>query len=466
MKKSIRTKISVLFLCVIIGCMAIMSLGCDLFLRPLFIHDSKKSMKRYGSEVCASVENEDDMESIRILLDKINNSYLIHTVVLSADYNVLVNENGSGTGTISNSMQRTIDWLREYEAEEGMEEPFFRERYDDNYQIRRLFYVQKTKNGKYVIMDKAVKGMEQDSQLVLVFITIMGLTVAVLGCVFWNFLTRPFTGQMEKMSQITRDISRLNFDEKINYHSQDEIGILAESIDELSDRLRESIEKLQSDIVRRKLLIRNISHELKTPITTIRGYAENTQIVTEGNERVQKYCEIMIEECDEIERLVSEMLEMSRLEDSEANERTVIESKKLFDSIRQKAEMEFPGIEIKYQTEDCTMMGNEKLLERAVQNYIRNAVKYGKADGKITVSGSWDQENFRITVTNEGTDIPQGELDVIWDVFYKGDKSRKRDKSHGVGLSIVHQTAKLLHGNVGVSSQDGLTAFWICVPLA
>lgn len=464
-KKSLRTKVVLTFLAEIFGCMTIVILSCNLLLRPVFINDSKKSMERYGAEVCTALEQGKEMDQIIGILDKVNTAYLIRTTILSEDFRLLFNEDGKSSGTLSKSMQRLIGWIQEYEKEDNAKTSYFKERYDDNYQIRRLFYIKKTKDHQYVIMDKAIKGIEQDTQLITIFITIMGITVALIGGISWSFLTRPFTSQMEKMSRITKQISELNFEEKINYYSEDEVGVLSESIDELSERLKNSIESLQKDIESRKLLIRNISHELKTPITTIRGYAENTQIVAADNEKIERYCDIMIEECDEIDRLVSEMLEMSRLEDSESYEKTLLKTETLFESIHQKMQIEFPKRDIIFDAESCELAGNEPLLQRAVQNYVRNAVKYGTPGGKIQVNGRKKKSAYVISVVNEGNVIPEEEQEAIWDVFYKGDKARKRDKSHGIGLSIVKQIACLHGGGVGVESKDGITAFWIWLPV-
>ena len=106
-------------------------------------------------------------------------------------------------------------------------------------------------------------------------------------------------------------MSQLDFSEKVNYRSNDEIGTLAESIDHLSDKLRENIEQMQRELERRKALIRNISHEIRTPVTTIRGYAENTQIVGPENKKIMHYSDIIIEECDALDDMVKEILEFS-----------------------------------------------------------------------------------------------------------------------------------------------------------
>lgn len=464
MKNSFRTRIILMFLAAVIGCMAVMIIGCNLFLRPLFINDSKKNMKKYAAEVCAALESEEEPEKVKKLLDQINNAYMIKTMILSREKDLIYNENGDSTTVNSRSMEYMIEWLREYEAEEEITEPFFKERYDENYQIQRLIYVQKTSDYRYVVMNKAIKGIEQDMQLVSIFITLMGVVAAVIGAVSCGFITKPLVSQMEKISRVTQKMAQLDFDEKIAIHSQDEVGILAESIDDMSERLKKCLEELWRDLESRKNLVRNLSHELKTPITTIRGYVENTQIVAADQERIQKYCRIMLEECDEMEHLIGEMIEMSRLESGDSYEMLPFDTEALFKRIRQKNQVQFPHTDFLYQTEPCILYGNAVLLERAVQNYIQNAVKYGAKDSQITIEGKREAQKYLIFVTNEGNTIPQEEQEELWEVFYKSDKSRKRNKSHGIGLAIVRQISQLLNGGVAVQSGDGKTTFLIWIP--
>lgn len=462
MKHSFRTKVVATFLLIMFGCMLILILSCEFLLRPMFINDSKKNMIRYAGQVQTALKENDD--HIPGLLYRINTEYLIRTTVLDKKREVLFSEAGDSI-TSSKSTIQLIERIDEYESEQEKEEAYFRERYNRDDQIRRLFYIVKTADGGYIIMNKAIKGIEQDVRLVTVFITIMGLLAAGLGSISWILLTRPFTRQMKKMSRITHAMSQLEFEEKINYESSDEIGLLADSIDGLSDHLKASIEELRADVERRKMLLRSLSHELKTPITTIRGYAENTQIIAGGNEKIQRYCTVMIEECDEIDRLVEGMLEMSRMESSEyVCETEERRSRELFDGLRMKAGMECPQADIVFHCEERMIRCNMILLERAVLNYIKNAVKYGRPGGRIRVDGSTSKDRFVISVTNPGNGIPKEEQSMIWDAFYKKDRSRTRDKSHGLGLTIVHQIALLHGGGVALDSGKEETTFSIWIP--
>lgn len=464
LKKSFRLKVAVAFLIGILGCMLAMSLMCELLLRPLFINDSKQSMQDYGRKVARALNRGSD--TIAELLQSINDEYLIKITVLDEDMQVCYAGYGDSSNPQAKNVRSAQKWVAGYleEHEEGT--PYFKELYNEEDRIRRVIHVRKSKSGYYIVLNKPIKGIEQNVQLVSRFILITGISMAFVITVLWSILTRPFVSQMEKMSRVTRKMSQLDFEEKVGYRSSDEIGVLAESINDMSDSLKESIETLQENLERRKILIRNISHELKTPITTIRGYAEHTQAMLPEHEKVSRYCDIMIEECDSIDRLVGSMLEMSRLESGETvYEMQQVNTKGLAEQLMKRVAVELPQAGVAADCEDGLLYANPYLLECALFNYLDNAVKYGKPGADIRLTGRREEERYVYTVINEGTPISEEEMEDIWDVFYKTDKSRKRNNGYGIGLSIVRQAAKLHGGGVDVSCENGKTAFSLWIPM-
>ena len=258
-------------------------------------------------------------------------------------------------------------------------------------------------------------------------------------------------------------MAQLNFDEKINYNSPDEVGLLARSIDEMSDELKTSIEKLRKDVERRQRLIRDISHELKTPVTTVRGYTENIQIMVPDNPRVQRYCDIMLEECDVINDLVQEMLYMSKLEDETFEcKKELFTADKLKDRILSKAENEFPGENVIIDMYPAEIYADISLMERAVYNYVTNAIKHKTEGTSVEIKGYIQEGKYVFAVTNEGAEISPEEKEVLWDVFYKRDQSRTRGEGgHGIGLAIVKRIADLHGGEVDLLSENGRNTFYI-----
>lgn len=462
MRFGFRWKLVAVFLAVIIFSMMALTLLSSVILKPVFVTNSKNTMIDYGVQINSCISEGE--EKIDALLEEINISYGITTHITDAQGEILYSySKKTRLGDVRHNYQRYIE---KYNSKNDGKDYYFINKTDDANNEKKIIYISKAVNGNYIIMNKAVKGIEQDINIVSVFIMIMGCTLAVIGTFIWSVFTKYFTDNMKKMSRITRKMSELNFEEKINHRSRDEIGILAESIDTLSEELKSSIEELKNDVENRKRLVRDISHELKTPITTVKGYLENIQVMTEDNEKLQRYCRIATEECDEINALVEEMLEMSRMEsDGYSCDMEMINTEQIAEIVKNKTDAEYPSQEIRMSFEPSEFMCNSVLISRAIMNYVKNAVKYGEKNQAIEISGAVQGERYIFKVTNSGAEIPYEERDSLWDLFYKNDKSRKRDSSHGIGLAMVKRIAEIHGGDVGVISKDHKNTFYLYVPL-
>lgn len=461
MKKSFRLKVIAVFLAGIVLSVFAMTFLSSLLLRPIFIFNSKRTMEEYAVQIETCLKS--GVDNIEKLLEEINISYGITTHI--ADENGKIHYSYTKNRINNLLSQKYRKWINLYYEKDIDDNYYFRERTDESDMVKKIIYVGKASDGKFIIMNKAIKGIDQDVKLVSIFIMIMGFTVAVIGTAVWSIFTKSFTDNIMKMSRITQKMSELNFDEKINHKSDDEIGVLAESIDVLSEELKGSIKGLKDDVERQKRLIRDISHELKTPVTTVKGYIENIQFLTDGNEKLTTYCKIAAEECDEIDSLVEEMLEMSRLEnegyicDMEETNTSVIA-----DAILNKLETEFREYNFDTDFAPATIKCNSVLISRAVLNFIKNAAKHGKAGAEIQIRGEKKDGMYFFKVTNEGSEISDEEKKHIWDLFYKNDKSRKRNNSHGIGLSMVRQIVSLHSGKVGIESKEGKNTFYFSLP--
>lgn len=462
MIKSLRFKVLGVFLAGIIASMFLLTVLSNVLLKPVFIQNSKNIMIDYYPAVSSAITV--SMKETRAVLEEMNKSYGITSHIVDEDGKVIC----SYTKTYSNKLNRSNfkKWIDLYEKRDGGYDYFFRNKMDESDNIKKLLYVREINDGQYLIMRKAVKGIEQDTRIVSFFLLIMGFTVAVIGTAAFAVLTKKFTDNIEKMSRITRKMSELDFSEKINLSSDDEIGVLASSIDVLSDELKLSIEGLKEDVERQKRLVRDISHEFKTPVTTVKGYIENIEALTSDDKTLQKYCRIASEECDVIDSLVGEILEMSRLEshsyvcDMEAVFTSDIEKK-----IVDKLSAEFSDRQFTLDIEDAEIVCNSVLITRAVMNYVKNAVKYGDEDSDIEINGYIKNKTYVFAVANKGKEIPDKEKENIWDLFYKNDKSRQRNESHGIGLSMVRQIAVLHKGTVNLERDNGKNIFSFTVPM-
>ncbi len=459
MKTSFRLKVVAVFLVGILLSVFCLTFMSGVLLRPIFISNSKHTMIEYAERIDQDMSKDKDI--INSLLEEINTSYGITTHITDKDGNILFSYS-KNNGTNNQIIEKYRAYVNLYNEKGTHENYYFNERTDSNDNIRKIIYVGQISNSNFVIMNKAIKGVEQDIKLVSIFIMIMGITVAVVGTVIWSIFTKSFTDKIKKMSIVTNKMSRLDFNEKIDYNGKDEIAALAESINTMSDELKESIKNLQNDLERRKELIRDISHELKTPVTTIKGYIENIQYITEEDKKLKRYCEIAVEECDSMDNLIQEMLEMSRLEsDGYVCDMEITDTLDIVSLINNKLDTEFRSYKFDTEFDKTEILCNKVLISRAVINFIKNATKYGEKESEILVRGTLRDDGYYFSVTNKGHELTREEQENIWSLFYKADKSRHRDSSHGIGLAMVKQIAKIHGGEAGIKTGDGKNTFYI-----
>ena len=274
---------------------------------------------------------------------------------------------------------------------------------------------------------------------------------------------------IRNMQCAAEHISNLEFDIRVEVKSEDELGQLGMAINKMSDHLEANVVQLQNDLEKRKRLVRNISHEIKSPIAVIMGYADRLKVVLQKNpEKALQYCEIISNESTRVDVLVREMLELSKFEQkTEEMHQEPFAVKYLMKNIRNCFQDETLGKNItyteQYNAEDV-ISADFLLLERALNNLVRNAVAHGTGDQmQIRVAGKRNEEYYEFRVYNSGSHIDESEMESIWDAFSKVDKARTRGKGFGVGLSIVQEIVSAHDGYCGVENVEDGVEFMIAV---
>ncbi|HCT92729.1 MAG TPA: hypothetical protein DF613_15320 [Lachnospiraceae bacterium] len=459
----LRSKVILTFFFAVLSCMIVLGAVCQIALRPLMVWDSRQQMENCLAEIEPIRAEEYEKESLEKICSEIYDKELI-------SFAFFEKEEGGGDQQFFSSKYNSVNHKGNQKAFEeylqaGMD-PYVVERTDDANQIKRLYFIKKLDENHYVLMNKSIRGLDQLVRLITTFIMTSGIVIAVMGCVLWICLTRSFMMQVIRISQVTKNISELNFDQKLDFRGNDEIGVLAKSVDELSDKLKASIEGMQRELERRKTLIRNLTHELRTPLTTIQGYTENLQLALKKGQRENRFCEIILEECEAMDQLVKEMLELSRIEKGESvYTKEDFDIKEVFQNIRRQADTVFSQADISIRYASQEVCANRMLLERAITNYVKNAVQYGRPEGKIWVTGRITGDEYTIAVANEGGNLSPDDRERIWEAFYKTDKSRTRSGSYGIGLAIVQEIAHIHDARVDVSCEDGKTTFYFRMPV-
>ena len=335
-------------------------------------------------------------------------------------------------------------------------------------------------NRTMFIMSMPLAGIQESVELFNRFITFVGLAVLVAGCFVMYFVTRRITNPILALASLSEEMSRLNFDVSYEAGAEDEIGVLGRSMNTLSDKLKETIgalqeanrqlqhdieEKIQIDEMRKEF-IANVSHELKTPIALIQGYAEGlTEGMCEDEESRSYYCEVIMDEANKMNKMVRQLLTLTALEfgkDMPAMEpfdlaeliRDLVNSSSIL--IQQNdahVQVEAP--------EELWVLGDEFKIEEVVTNYLTNGMHHLDGPRKIRIRVSQEAGKARVAVYNTGSPIPEEDLPNLWTKFYKVDKARTRAYGgSGIGLSIVKAIMDAHHEDCGVANVEGGVEFW------
>lgn len=278
-------------------------------------------------------------------------------------------------------------------------------------------------------------------------------------------MTYRMTKPLKLMSEASKAMAKGDFSKRIPVTSDDEIGELAVSFNQMTN----SLVQLEG---MRKSFVANVSHELKTPMTTIGGFIDGILDGTIEPEKQRYYLSIVSDEVKRLSRLVQSMLSMAKLESGE-----FVLKPELFDfrellcgiviSQEQRIESQKLNITGLDEIQSISVNADRDLIHQVIYNLVDNAIKFTDESGTIDFKVKKESKRLVFTITNTGKGIPENELPYVFDRFYKGDKSRSAVKnSTGLGLYIVKTILKAHGGSISVTSRENdFTAFSVTLPL-
>ena len=315
-------------------------------------------------------------------------------------------------------------------------------------------------NGYIVIIRTPIAQIESLIVLVNDVFNTVAIGLIIFGSIFILLFSNIFSWPIKVLSNSARKMANLDFSAKVPVVTKDEIGDLATSMNALSDRLEKTISELKSanielsrdieekthiDEMRREFLS-HVSHELKTPIALIQGYAEGLKDnLCEDQESREFYTDVIIDEAYKMNTMVKRLLTLNEIEFGGVklniecfelvgflNEIISAKSLLLGDS----------GAKIVFDEEKpLYVWADEYMIEEVFTNYLVNAIHYVKSEGEIKVYFEKYQNLVRVNVFNQGENIADDDINKIYDKFYKADKARTREYGgNGIGLSIVAAT--------------------------
>ncbi|OOM82349.1 alkaline phosphatase synthesis sensor protein PhoR [Clostridium puniceum] len=304
------------------------------------------------------------------------------------------------------------------------------------------------------------------------------ITISImLALIYSNLISKPLV----TLTYVANKMSNMDFSAVCQTNREDEIGSLAKSLNFLSKNLHSALmdlqeknKKLESDIEKerqldnmRKEFTANVSHELKTPIGIIEGYAEGLKDGIVSGQDAQMYLETIIDESKKMSVLVSNMLELSRLESGTTKPNLeAFNINRLITKVLKKHTPDFEenkfNVNFNSSTPYSYVYADPFQMEQVLTNLITNAIKYTPPMNDINVTIEEGLDKFKISVQNMGVTIPEEEIGKLFDKFYRLDKSRERTQknSTGIGLSIVKNILKLHNSEFDLQNIDGGVEFF------
>lgn len=343
-----------------------------------------------------------------------------------------------------------------------------------------LVLVSRLNNNDILMLSSPLAAINESTAIANRFFLFTGLITIFLGggAIFWY--AKRFTKPILELNDIAQRMSKLDFSKKYPIQSQDEIGQLGGSINSLSYQLDKAIselteanDKLKEDIEQerrldkmRKEFVSNVSHELKTPIALIQGYAEGLKLnVNEDEENRNYYCDVIMDEADKMNRLVRDLLDLSQIESGSFRlEKTAFDISLVTENVLEKYKPMFgeKGINVQLEKpERAAVYADYRRIEQVLVNYLTNAINHADEQRQIKIQIGQRNDKVRVSVYNSGKNIPEESLDKLWTSFYKVDKARTRAYGGtGLGLSVVKSIMELHHNRFGVENQSDGVLFW------
>jgi Signal transduction histidine kinase len=309
----------------------------------------------------------------------------------------------------------------------------------------------------------------------------IGIGAVLLGSTFVYIASRQISKPINELAKLSEKMSNLDFTARYTGSSQDEIGVLGSSMNQMSERLESSIgelktanNELQSDIenktrfaARQQEFVANVSHELKTPIALIQGYAEGLQEgLAEDPESRDYYCNVIQDEAKRMNRMVHDLMNLSSIEQgNDLPDFALFDISKVIHGVVEKSDILIRQQNVHVETdvpEHTMVWADEFKIEEVITNYLNNALHHVQAPNQISIySEKCTDGTVAIHVSNTGNPIPEEDLSRIWDKFFKGDKAHTRSYGgSGLGLSIVKAIIDAHHQRCGVKNTRTGVDFW------
>lgn len=484
-KRSLFFQLMITMLLLVVGTVVLCWFFNNTFLEKYYVYNKQKELlDGFDTVNRASRDGTLDSEDFDIPFEKICANGNINIIVIGAER--LIVRSSSNNSQLFQMQLNDIMFGIDQSAAEVLKT-------SDNYVLEKLTDSRMESeylvlwgtldDGSYIYMRTALESIRESAEITNDFFTYVGFCAVLVSIIVIIFLSKSISRPIMELSAISKRMTNLDFEAKYQAkkHRSREIEQLGTHMNELSETLQQTISELKvannelkNDIKKkeqidemRKEFLSNVSHELKTPLALIQGYAEGLkECINDDEESRNFYCDVIVDESDKMNRMVKQILSLNQLEfGNDVVEMSRFDITELIRGVMNASSLLAAQNGIRMEFEDCGpdyVWGDEFKVEEVISNYLSNAIHYACGEKKIRISCHKHDHLLRVSVFNTGKTIPEEELDKIWIKFYKVDKARTREYGgSGIGLSIVKAIMDSLHQKCGVCNHEDGVEFWM-----
>lgn len=420
-----------------------------MFLNQYYKYGKTNDIKNVANQIVLK-QNSSNLESI---INKAAYKNGVCVEIINSSYSTLYSSSSYGRGCFTGkemSMNYKSDFVRSDSSTKTYE--LINPMYNNN----TLVYAVKLDNNRYAFVNTSLDPIDSTVEIIQEQLIVVTIVVLILSFVISYFISNFISSPIVKMNKSAKELAKGNFD--VRFDTESNIS----EINELSETLNYTSSELSKTDELRRDLMANVSHDLKTPLTMIKAYAEMSVDLHQNSKSKRKEdMRVIVDEVDRLTVLVNDILSLSKMEASiDSLECEEFDLVKLIEDILSKysilKETEDYTFEFKHNKDELVIYADKKKLEQVIYNLVNNAINYTGDDKKVQVNAFKQNYGILVQVIDSGKGIKEEDFPYIWDRYYKNKKKHKRNLvGTGLGLAIVKNILELHGYEHGVDSKIG-----------
>lgn len=480
---SVRYKLFITLAIAVIMIIAFLILLNNIVLESFYLYSKQGTLIKIFDEVNEAYNTSQHEKSIRNMLSNyaLRNGYDI----------MLETQDGINLYTSNENFIETMNSMNILNSQDNNNDIILankdfniRKIKDQTTNITYILLSGKLDNNYNLYIRMPISSIQESVKISNNFLYLIGGITLIIAAIIITFISKRFTEPIQELNEIAEKMANLDFSKKFHPKDvDDEINMLGKNINLMSDKLEATIKQLRNSNIRlerdieekskieemRTQFISDVSHELKTPIALIQGYAEGLiENVNTDEENRKFYAEVISDEANKMDKLVKQLLELMKLEYgkrefSNANFNII----ELISEVIRKSKvmLEEKNIEVRFDfSKPINVYADEFYIEQVVTNYITNAIKHADevfGEKYIEIRIEDREDKIRIYIFNTGENIEEEDKERIWRRFYKVDSSRNRENGGtGIGLALVKAIMNNYNNAFGVENKDTGVEFY------